>query len=227
MNSLPTIPLFPAGQIVATPGALALLEEAKTPLEFLSRHLRGDWGLPDVMLTVFADEMLKSLSPASVPIYMREIISLFNWALTDTEVQRNHWQLSGPAVEVRNIVREYLTVAARCKLTSRADRLGLKAIYVSETDETRINIRILLAALRRFYDHLISSQSYAPPNPLLHEDFGRVTQELRAHYRRAVKEAEGREPMPALSGVDPPSGIRLSANFFRCVDRPWLPKTID
>ena len=45
MNSLPTIPLFPAGQIVATPGALALLEQAnKTPLEFVSRHLRGDWG---------------------------------------------------------------------------------------------------------------------------------------------------------------------------------------
>src|SRR5438093_11447488 len=45
MSSLPTIPLFPAGQIVATPGALALLEQSnKTPLEFLSRHLRGDWG---------------------------------------------------------------------------------------------------------------------------------------------------------------------------------------
>ena len=45
MNSLPTIPLFPAGQIVATPGALALLDQAnKSPLEFLSRHLRGDWG---------------------------------------------------------------------------------------------------------------------------------------------------------------------------------------
>ena len=45
MSSLPTIPLFPAGQIVATPGALALLEQAnKTPLEFVSRHLRGDWG---------------------------------------------------------------------------------------------------------------------------------------------------------------------------------------
>jgi hypothetical protein len=45
MNSLPAIPLFPAGQIVATPGALALLEQAnKSPLEFLSRHLRGDWG---------------------------------------------------------------------------------------------------------------------------------------------------------------------------------------
>ena len=45
MNSLPTIPLFSAGQIVATPGALALLEQAnRSPLEFLSRHLRGDWG---------------------------------------------------------------------------------------------------------------------------------------------------------------------------------------
>jgi hypothetical protein len=45
MNSLPTIPLFPAGQIVATPGALVLLEQAnRSPLEFLSRHLRGDWG---------------------------------------------------------------------------------------------------------------------------------------------------------------------------------------
>lgn len=45
MNSLPIIPLFPPGRIVATPGALALLEEAnKSPSEFLSRHLRGDWG---------------------------------------------------------------------------------------------------------------------------------------------------------------------------------------
>jgi hypothetical protein len=45
MNSLPTIPLFPPGRLVAAPGALALLEQTnKSPLEFLSRHLRGDWG---------------------------------------------------------------------------------------------------------------------------------------------------------------------------------------
>jgi hypothetical protein len=45
MNSLPTIPLFPSGRLVATPGALALLEQTnKLPVEFLSRHLRGDWG---------------------------------------------------------------------------------------------------------------------------------------------------------------------------------------
>ena len=45
MNSVSNVPLFSSGRIVATPGALALLEEAKrSPSEFLSRHLRGDWG---------------------------------------------------------------------------------------------------------------------------------------------------------------------------------------
>ena len=38
-------PLFPLGQIVATPGALAALDKAgQTPLDFLARHVRGDWG---------------------------------------------------------------------------------------------------------------------------------------------------------------------------------------
>jgi hypothetical protein len=45
MNSLPAIPLFPSGRLLATPDALALLEQTnQSPLEFLSRHLRGDWG---------------------------------------------------------------------------------------------------------------------------------------------------------------------------------------
>jgi hypothetical protein len=38
-------PLFSLGQLVATPGALAALEKAgQTPVEFLARHVRGDWG---------------------------------------------------------------------------------------------------------------------------------------------------------------------------------------
>jgi len=37
--------LFPLGQIVATPGALAALAKAgQTPLAFLTRHVCGDWG---------------------------------------------------------------------------------------------------------------------------------------------------------------------------------------
>jgi hypothetical protein len=38
-------PLFPLGQIVATPGALdAILEAKENPATFLSRHVTGDWG---------------------------------------------------------------------------------------------------------------------------------------------------------------------------------------
>ena len=39
------LPLFPLGQIVATPGALAALERAQqAPTCFLDRHASGDWG---------------------------------------------------------------------------------------------------------------------------------------------------------------------------------------
>jgi len=38
--------------------------------------VRAD-GLPDVPLTLFASDLLKSLSPSSVPIYMREVLAAF------------------------------------------------------------------------------------------------------------------------------------------------------
>jgi len=38
-------PKFAIGQLVATPGALEVLVEAEqTPIEFVVRHVRGDWG---------------------------------------------------------------------------------------------------------------------------------------------------------------------------------------
>jgi hypothetical protein len=38
-------PKFNLGRLLATPGALAVLEEAgQTPHDFISRHARGDWG---------------------------------------------------------------------------------------------------------------------------------------------------------------------------------------
>jgi hypothetical protein len=38
-------PLFDLGQLVATPGALAALETSgQSPMDFLSRHVTGDWG---------------------------------------------------------------------------------------------------------------------------------------------------------------------------------------
>ena len=64
-----------------------------------------DDGLPDVRLTRFAVELLKSLSPSSVPIYMRELIACFDWAESDAIVLRNRWTLLGPPTEVRNVLQ--------------------------------------------------------------------------------------------------------------------------
>jgi hypothetical protein len=44
--------------------------------------VRAD-GLPDVELTLFADEQMKALSPSSVPVYLREILSFINWSESD------------------------------------------------------------------------------------------------------------------------------------------------
>src|SRR6266404_5286850 len=45
MQSTTKQPLFDLGQLVATPGALTALEKAgQNAMEFLSRHVIGDWG---------------------------------------------------------------------------------------------------------------------------------------------------------------------------------------
>ena len=45
MQQISRSPLFPLGQVVATPGALAALEKAgHQPQDFLARHVHGDWG---------------------------------------------------------------------------------------------------------------------------------------------------------------------------------------
>ena len=45
MGRMINAPLFPLGQVVTTPGALAALEKAgQQAQEFLSRHAHGDWG---------------------------------------------------------------------------------------------------------------------------------------------------------------------------------------
>ena len=93
--------------------------------EFPYQVVRPD-GLPDASLTLFAREQMQSLSASSVPLYLREIIALVNWSDSDTVVRRYKWRIDGPPTDVRNILREYLTVAAKCKLTSRADGLGIK-----------------------------------------------------------------------------------------------------
>jgi hypothetical protein len=45
MNTMVGKPKFHLGQLLSTPGALEALQESnQTPMDFISRHVRGDWG---------------------------------------------------------------------------------------------------------------------------------------------------------------------------------------
>lgn len=59
--SVITRPKFSPGQIVATPGALAAMEQHQcSPLTLLARHLSGDWGAVPVEDAQLNDQALIS-----------------------------------------------------------------------------------------------------------------------------------------------------------------------
>ena len=184
-------------------------------------------GLPDIPLTIFVNEQKNWLADSSIVVYVREVLMFFTWASADRISIQNDWSPLGPPLAVRNLIRQYLSVEAKCQLTVRPDASGLKVTYIRENNGGKISVRILLAALRRFYETLITCGLYREANPLQHEDADKIGAEIRGEYRRAVLELEGRLPMPAISGVDPPSGFRLSANYFRLLQKEWIPKSID
>ena len=188
--------------------------------------VRAD-GLPEIRLTLFADHLQKSMSASSVPQYLREVLAFANWASADAVAAHHAWNLYSRAEDVRELVREYLTTEARCRLTVRPDLAGLRVTYVRATDGTKVNVRTLLAALKRLYDFLVTHAQYSDRNPLLHEGAENASDRVWEGYSRAIHAARGRNPMPAASGVDERCKIRLSENYFRCNGEDWVPKTID
>lgn len=204
-----------------------LYKQVSTPGLSYRRQVVDHDGLPEIALTLFAHDLEKSLSESSVPLYIREIISIANWASTDRVASAQGWTIFGKPQDVRALVREYLTIGAHCKVTARADLCGLKVSYINATNGTRVNVRMLLSALKRLYDFLIVTGRYPFPNPMVHEDAARVRLELREQHRLSIRMLRGREPMPPESGVDERSGIRLSENYFRFIQQEWKPQTID
>ena len=195
--------------------------------EFPIQVVRSD-GLPEIALTTFANEMLTMLSEGTAHAYLREVLAFANWCGSDEVARKHGWRLYGDPREVRNLLREYMAVVGQCKVSQRPDTLGVRVVYVNVTNQTRINLRSLLAGLKKLYDLLAEKGFYSFENPLVHEDTARALAEFRRGQRATIQAATGRMPMPAASGVDePPPDIRLSENYFRLVNREWQPKSID
>jgi hypothetical protein len=90
-------------------------------------HVVQEDGLPNVALTVFANDLRRMLSDGSVRGYIRETLAFVNWCASDPVAQTRHWHWQAEPPQVRHAVRQYLTVAAECRITVRPDTLGLKA----------------------------------------------------------------------------------------------------
>lgn len=77
-------PLFPLGQIVATPGALEALNEARqSPVEFLARHARGDWGEVCAEDKALNDEAVKDGS--RILSAYRTKVGVKLWVITEAD----------------------------------------------------------------------------------------------------------------------------------------------
>jgi lipocalin len=77
-------PLFPLGQIVATPGALEALNNARqSPVEFLARHAQGDWGEVCAEDRVLNDEAVKDGS--RILSAYRTKLEVKIWVITEAD----------------------------------------------------------------------------------------------------------------------------------------------
>ena len=224
----PEMPIepFPSGSDDATQGPKLRIRSvagSQFPLQVIQRN-----GLPEVSLTVFGTEMLTMLSSGSAYGYLREVVLFANWAGEDNVSTTHQWRVMGEPREVRNLIREYLMKVGECRIVRRPDTLGIRVSYVNTTNGTRINVRLLLAALKRLYEILADRGLYPFPNPLIDGEATSAITDFRRGQRTIVQEVLGRLPMPLSSGVDaPPANLRLSANYFRLVNREWQPQSID
>jgi hypothetical protein len=199
-----------------------VVPDSQYPLHVVRRD-----GVPEMPMTVFANELRRELAAGSAYNYVREVVQFANWAMRDHVAATQGWSLYGEPREIRNLLQEYLSNVGQCRVTRRPDTLGIRVAYVNGVDGTRMNVRLLLAALKRFYEILSDACLYSFPNPLVHADARRAITEFRRQGRVAVEAFAGRPPMPPASGVDPPEDVRLSENYFRLVRREWQPRAID
>lgn len=81
---VPNNPLFSLGRIVATPGALEALEKAgQLPLDFLTRHVRGDWGEVCNEDRVLNDEAIWEGSRILSAYHTKLVVKL--WVITEAD----------------------------------------------------------------------------------------------------------------------------------------------
>ena len=82
-------PHFALGRILATPGALQVIEHSgQTPADFLSRHARGDWGCISASDQQLNDRAIES--GARILSAYETLNGVRLWIITDAQDAAGH-----------------------------------------------------------------------------------------------------------------------------------------
>jgi hypothetical protein len=87
---------------------VATLRALYTTSGHFAVHVVREDGLPDVALTVFANELRRILSASSVRGYVREILAFVNWCASDPVTRARQWHWNAEPTQVRHAVRQYM-----------------------------------------------------------------------------------------------------------------------
>jgi len=190
-------------------------------------HVTDPQGLPHLPLTLYACRVGKYHSAATVKAYLRHLLKFFSWAYQDEIVKRQRWDLLGDSTQVRATLEYFLTTQLHCTLFFGRDLSGADIRKVQVTWGKTYRVNHLLAALRSFYQLLISVQFYSHPHPLDLHGTKHIIDRIRQQHLDDFVKLNQRSPMPSDSGVDRWRPLRFASSYYRIKDNHWIPEYLD
>jgi integrase len=169
-------------------------------------------------LTRCYQQFRQELSDGTAHTYLSALLPYFSFLDTD------HWRVcrqdrwDSPPESIREAVRDYLLQQLHCKVR----RYGMYEI-VALSAQSPSTVRVFLSALKRFYSSALSAGEYAHEHPLTNP----VIHLLEKVDQEDEEVPRARPKMPPESGIEEPRRKRTSDNYFRLVDKEWIPEPID
>ncbi len=177
-------------------------------------------GYPHLALTRCYQQFRQELSEGSAHTYLMALLPYFSFLETDRWRQQRQDRWDSSPESIRESVRDYLLQQLRCKVR----RYGMYEI-VALSAQSPSTVRVFLSALKRFYFSVLLAGEYphAHPltNPVVHLLQEVDDDEEDSEIRRS------RPKMPPESGIEEPQRKRSSDNYFRLVDKEWIPEPIN
>ena len=175
-------------------------------------------GHPHLALTRLYQQLHQELSDGTAHTYLSALLPYFTFLDSDPWRQQRQDQWDSPPESVREAVRDYLLQRLHCKVR----RYGMYELVVLSV-QSPSTVRVFLSALKRFYAGALLASEYLHEHPLTSP----VIHLLEKVDEEDAEIPRSRPKMPPESGIEEPQRKRTSDNYFRLVDKEWIPEPID